>query len=91
MGAMPNMDNTDTPNVGNLAHVEMNSQITTQSKMAGEIEPNTGNTGATTDNTTRATRMPIRHGTTRQVTTRHALGQHDTDRHGPPLVGGLDF
>ena len=53
------MDNTDTPNVGNLAHVEMNSQITTQSKMAGEIEPNTGNTGATTDNTTRVTRMPI--------------------------------
>ena len=39
------------------------------------------NSGA---NTTRSTRKPVQQGTTRQVATRHAAFQHDTDRHGPP-------
>ena len=41
-----------------------------------------------TANTTRPTRKPIQHGTARQWATRHAAGQHDTDRHGPPLIFG---
>ena len=52
--------------------------------MAGQIWPNTANMEANMDNTTRSTRKPIQHGTTRQVATRHASGQLDTDRHGPP-------
>ena len=55
-----------------------------KSKMAGQMWPNTDNALATTDNTTCSTRKRIQHDTTRQVATRHASGQLDTDRHGPP-------
>ena len=53
---------------------------------SGRMLPNTANTGANTENKKRSTRKPTQHGTTSQVATRHATGQHDTDRHGPPLV-----
>ena len=44
------------------------------------------NTEASKDNTTGRPRKPIKHGTTLQAATRHAAGQHDTDRHSPPLI-----
>ena len=51
-----------------------------------QIWPNTANTSANTDNTTRSTREPIQHGTTQQLAIRHAASQHDMDRQSPPLI-----
>ena len=67
-------------------HVCIHTQPTNGWANSGRIWPNTANMGANTDNTTRSTRKPVQHDTTRKVATQHAGGQHDRDRHGPPLI-----